>query len=410
MVTTVSPTDAREVGVPKEAPRRRRRAGPGVLAVVLGGLSLLGADAWSTFAVPSLVRFPTNVDLEPRYSGTFTLFVDPATAAPLANPTPASLTVQRHVESSPDPSDDGSVVVLESISYQVTGLPDVTQEHQYVMDRRSVMNLADDRAWAFERANHLDRSGAYWVTLPRGTDGSSSLPMFKDETAATFTIEPTYTSESVDGLRLVGFDGRAAASSLTDAYLRALDAVTPLPRSLTFAQLQPSLVAAGVPIEAALQALAQVATPEDLKALVTMAAQPIPLQYVDSFSGRTFVEPDTGAIVDVNAVDEQIGVRPDPSALPALLSVLERYRGTEPIGQAIDALSALSSRPLPVFEYRYAQDVSSVHEVATWVGDQRDRMTLAEQTIPRALFGIGIALTAVGTAWLLFRRFSRRPS
>ena len=52
------------------------------LGVGFAAMALL----WTAFAVPALVKYPTDLDVTPRYEGTFTLFVDPTTAAPLATP------------------------------------------------------------------------------------------------------------------------------------------------------------------------------------------------------------------------------------------------------------------------------------------------------------------------------------
>ena len=152
----------------------------------------------------------------------------------------------------------------------------------------------------------------------------------------------------------------------------------------------------------------RLATPEDLQSLVASTSQPIALEYLDSFSGRTFIEPDTGAVVDVRSVVERVSVRPVPEALPPLLAILERYRSEPAVDEAIVRLEALATQPMPVFEYRYAQVPSSVDEIATWVGDQRDRMVLAERTIPLVLTAAGGLLLLVGVSGLIVR--ARRPA
>ena len=166
-------------------------------------------------------------------------------------------------------------------------------------------------------------------------------------------------------------------------------------------------MAAGVPVDDALAALVRVATPEDIQSLVASTSQPIALEYVDTFSGRTFIEPDTGAVVDVSSVVEQVSARPVPEALPPLLAVLERYRSEPPSTEAIVRLEALATQPMPVFEYRYTQIPSSVDEIASWVGDQRDRMVLAERTIPLAGGRGGGLLLLVGVSGLVVRAWRR---
>jgi hypothetical protein len=375
-----------------------------VVLIAVGVLLLVVAAVWRWVAVPVLARFPTDLDRHLRYEGTFTLFVDPATAAPLSEPRVSALAVDRRVQALPGESSANRVVVRETITFTIEGTAPATQVHQYAMDRSTGTNVADDRAWAFEEANVLDRSGAYWVTMPRAVDDTSAVPMFKDEIGGVFTATAGPLTEERQGLTLIGFSASGTVEPLSDAYLRALAAVSPLPATMTFDQLKPSLVAAGVPVDAAMAALPAVASPEDLAALVAMTQQPIPLEYVDTFTGQTFVETRTGAIVDVTSVVERISARPSGEALPPLLGILERYQQQPDVAAAIDSLDRLSSEPLPLFEYRYAQTPASVDDTAAWVADQRDRLQLAERTIPLALAGAGAALMLSGVVVALRRR------
>jgi len=394
-------TLTRGPSIPAVPTARRHRRWPWITLIIVGGCLLAAAPTWRNVAVPALVKFPTDVDQNPRYEGTFTLFIDPATAAPLAEPAISTLTVDRHVMGLPAESGSEDVVVEETIAFEVEGLPPATQVHQYVMDRRTNLNVADGRAWAFEESNVLDRSGAAWVAMPRDVDSASIVPMFKDEIGATFTASGTTDTEVVEGLRLIGFSASDIARPATEAYLRSLDAVVPLPRSLTFDQLKPSLLASGLPVDEAIAALVAVATPEDVTALAAMTAEPIPLEYVISFSGQTFVEPQTGAIVDVAAVTDRISARPRSEAVAPLRAILERYRVEPAIAAVIDGLDTIAAEPLPIFEYRYAQTQDSADEVGRWVADQRDRMNLAERTIPYALAIAGGAAVVVGGLLLL---------
>ena len=51
---------------------------------------------------------------------------------------------------------------------------DATQTNVYVMDRRTLQNVADDRAYAFDPSNVVDRSGAYRLNLPFDTSSDST--------------------------------------------------------------------------------------------------------------------------------------------------------------------------------------------------------------------------------------------
>jgi hypothetical protein len=392
---------------PPRRPRRRRRRWPGVAMAIAGGVLLAAAPLWRTHAVPALVKFPTDVDITPRYAGTFLLFVDPATTAPLAEPATRTLAVDRRIQAIGNESSSERVVVREDIAYDIEGFAPASAVHQYVMDRRTSANVADTRAWAFEPANTLNRSGDFWVAFPKDVHASSAVEMYKDEIAGTFTATATGATAEVRGLQLYEFAAGEEIVPVTEAYLRSLDAVVPLPRSLSFEQLTPSLEAAGVPVQATLDTLLRVATPEDLATLVSLVGEPIDLEYVVSFSGSTYVEPRTGAITDVAQVVERISARPSAEALPPLLTILDRYRAEPDIAAAIAAIDRLAGEPLPVFEYRYAQTDDSVDEVAAWVDDQRGLLDLAERVVPLALTVAGGAALALA-AILLFR--SRRSA
>ena len=84
-----------------------------VVPVSAGFVTL--ALVWWAVAVPVLVKYPTNLDVTPRYRGGFTLFVDPTTTAPLATPRQAPLEIDRHVRSLSDESGSSRIVVEETI-------------------------------------------------------------------------------------------------------------------------------------------------------------------------------------------------------------------------------------------------------------------------------------------------------
>jgi hypothetical protein len=79
-----------------------------VLPVSTGFVAAL---LWPGFAVPRLVKYPTDLDVTLRYQGVFTLFVDPTTAAPLTTPRQVRLDIERHIRSLGDESGASRVVV-----------------------------------------------------------------------------------------------------------------------------------------------------------------------------------------------------------------------------------------------------------------------------------------------------------
>src|SRR5262245_31576557 len=226
-----------------------------------GGLTV-AVLLWMVVGVPTVVKYPTDLDVSPRYAGSSSLRVDPATAAPLAEPVTVRRTVDRHIEAIGDESGSSTVVVRETI-HQVAGdLLDVTQTNQYVMDRSSIENVTDDRAYAFDPDNVVDRSGSFRLNLPFDSSGDETDDIYKHEIGGTYQLvgdRETPTTE-LEGLHLSNFTASLDDAPLSDAYLAELSRTVPLPESMTLDQLEPQLLAAGVDVAALMTALTPVLT------------------------------------------------------------------------------------------------------------------------------------------------------
>jgi hypothetical protein len=374
-------------------------------ALALTALFVTVAALWWALLVPALVKYPTDLDVTPHYEGRFTLYVDPVTTASLATPLEVPLDIDRHIRSLGDESGSSRVVVQETIRQRAGDLLDATQTNVYVMDRRSLQNLADDRAYAFEPSNVVDRSGAYRLNLPFHTSSESTYPIYKNETATTYEMRASATAPNTDeaGLHLRNFAGSAREVPLDPAYLAELDKSVTLPTSMTLAQLAPRLKTLGLDVDATLAALAPVITPKDLATLSRVAAKRIPLQYVLSFEGTAAIETTTGAEVDVGA-REWVGAKPVLADVAALRTVIAHYPDVPEAAAAGDALAALSAAPATkLFEYRYQQTRASVADIAGEVASMRNQIRLAEWYVPLALLGAAALSLAVG-AFVYWRR------
>jgi len=373
-----------------------------VAVLVLGAAAVL----WLLAGVPALVKYPTDLDVSPRYEGTFTVLVDPATAAPLEEPIELPLTVERHIEAVADESGASRVVVRETIRQQAGDLVDATQENVYVMDRSTFENVADERAYAFEPSNVVDRSPAYRLHLPFDTDRDETYQIYKNEIGASYELradaaDPTVTLE---GLDLSNFVATVDEAPLDPAYLAALNEVVPLPQSLSLAQLEPQLEAVGIDVAAVLAALTPVLTPEDSAALASFAAEPIALEYVLTIDGSVAVEPTTGSEVRVGAL-ETVGARPSSETLPALVELLGRYPQVPEAVAAIEGLDALAAAPAtPLFRYEYLQTPASVADIADEVTSMRTQVLLAKQWLPLGLAAAAVVAFVIGLVVALRRR------
>lgn len=376
-------------------------------ALVAGAAFALAALVWLVVGVPTFVKYPTDLDATPRYEGTFTVLVDAATAAPLPEPLELPLTVERHIESLEDEAGATRVVVRETIDLRAGDLLEATHVNQYVMDRSTLENVADERAFAYDPANVVDRSGVYRVNLPFDTAGGQTHPIYQNEIEDTYQMVPddSSTVTDIEGVGVEVFTAEATELPLSETYLRTLDQMVPLPESVTLDQLEPHLLAAGIDVAGVTEALAPVITPADAAAFAELAARPIGLQYVQSFTGNAAVEPVTGAQVRVDVTSESVGVRPELTSLPALQEILGHYPEVPEAVTTSEALDELATAPaIPLFEYSYAQTPESVAEVADMTRDLRSQVMLAKVWLPLGLAAAAAISLAVGLAVFLRRR------
>jgi len=380
----------------------------GIVLAAIGVVGFAGSYLWEHNAEPRLVKYPTDVDESPEYEGTVKIFLDPKTYAPLDPPIEAPLHVVRHIKALGDESSDSKVVLSEKINLEAEGQFTGELDAQYVMDRTTINNVADDRAWAFTPDNVVDRSPAFRLAFPFDTKAEPAL-IYKNEIATTYMAQPAGEGEA-GGLPVINFTGdQATPVPASPAYLAAISKFNPLPNELTLDQLKPVLKAKGLDVDALLPQLLPNLTPDDTNALLALAAAPIKLQYLFSFSGADSVEPSTGSIVEVHDVVETLYVAPDPTVLPKLREVLNRYPNVPAAVQGVAALDQLAAQPITVFQNSFSQTDASVADVASTIKDAKKLKDLATTTVPNALRYGGIALVVLGLLLALIpKRSSRR--
>ncbi len=381
----------------------------GVVLTALGVVGIAGSFVWKDVAEPKLVKYPTDVDETPAYSGTVKLYLDPASYAPLDPPIEAPLTVSRHIEAQGSESSDSLVVVAETIDLEAEGQFSGELKAQYVMDRSEIYNVKDGRAWAFTPDNVVDRSPAFRLAFPFDTPAVPTL-IYKNEVGTTYLANPAGSGE-VGGLNVINFTAdQAKPLPVSPAYLTALNALTPLPSTLTLEQLKPILKGVGLDIDVLLPALLPNLTPEDTAMLVDLASKPVKLEYLFSFAGADSVEPSTGSIVEVRDVVETLYASPDPAVLDTLRQVLGRYPAVPPAVDGLAALEKLAASPTKVFENSFSQTPESVADIVSTVKDAKSKKQLAQTTVPNGLLIGGIVLAVIGLLLaLLGRRRGRKP-
>jgi Porin PorA len=371
---------------------------------VVGALGILLLAAWALWkpvVEPMLVKYPTDLEGEAHAEGTIRFFLDPETRAPLDPPEEQELVIDRSLVVDAGES-DGEVAVVDEVDRQQIGGEPSELRQRYVIDRRTMENVDDDRAFAYGEDNVTDRSPAFAINLPLDT-GDGPYDVWKNETGQTYEFTGGDTYE-VDGVELRLYEGSAEEMPATDAYVAALQPQG-VPRELTIVELRPILVAQGLDFDAVLAALGSGLATDDFQAILALAGEPIGLSYFVSVETQFGVEPTTGAIVDLQSIRQSVGARPDPAGLEGLTAILEQYPNLPAAVEVLDTLTGFAEGPpIPVFEYEYGQTPDSVSETVEQANDLASQVKLAQNTIPLALLIGGLVLLAVGIIGILVGR------
>jgi hypothetical protein len=376
-----------------------------IVVGIIGVVLLLGALLWRTVAEPALVKYPTDLEGDAHAEGTIRFFLDPQTRAPLDEPAEADLVIDRHLEVDSDES-DGDVAVVDEIDQQEIAGESSELRQRYVIDRSTLENVNDDRAYAYTEDNVTDRSPAYSINLPFDT-GDGPYAVWKNESGESYDFTATDTYE-VDGVELTTYEGSADELPVTDAYIAAL-APQGVPTELTLDELRPILAAAGLDLDALLNVLLPQLEQADVAALLEIAGRNVPLVYTLSVETQFGVEPRTGAIVDLASISQTVSARPDPEAITPIADILGRYSQVPEAASALETLNGFAEGPpIPVFEISYSQTDDSVSETVAKADDLAGQITLAKQTIPLGLLVAGVVLVLVGVVGFILGR--RRPA
>lgn len=376
-------------------------------ALVTAGVVFLGLGAVFWLLVPGVaVKYPGGgLDKTAIANGTFTLYVDPATTAPRQPAQQLPLRIERRlqvVDNSP-----GSSVVQEDDAEFVGPLPRQDFEQRYILDRSNVRNLSDLRAYAYAPDNLVDRSPNYSINLPFQA-GKGPYSVWKNETGSAYPFTRVGTV-SRNGVELARYHGTLTDAAVQPYYIAQL-ARQGIPQQLTPAQTAIQLKAAGVDPTALTAVVLPRLQPADRREIASILAAPVPLGYRLDVDTTFLVEPRTGAIVDLEKIDQTLHARPDIQGVGRVQAILAKpaYAKDAVVTSASATVQRLVAQPpeTPIFRLQYGQTPASVDDLVAFADGRGDRITLVTQTVPAALAVTGALLVFIGVL-LLFR--SPRP-
>ena len=372
--------------------------------IAAGSASLLITLAWTPLVVPQLVRLPANLDVTTHYTGTFSTFMDQSTGMPLTQPVHVPMTIDRHVFGLKGQSGAHRALISEEITMRAGDRVQV-QKAVYAVDRRSMKNDADGRAFTYTPGTVVDRSGSYFLTLPMGFDPGAGLQIWNAQTGTTYTMTSgTPLHEKIDGLRVTNLTGvmkdRPVASYETAA-LRSQG----LPMDMAPAQATALLTAMGADIPGALSAISAAAPAATASAVTTALTSPVPLRYHAYTWGNAAAEPKTGSIVKLAGVTDGIAVKADSAAIQPVIAALQPYQSSAAVTATVAALEKVAAMaPLQVFELHYDQTPASVAAAVDDARSMANRKTLVERDLTAALIVLTAGLLAAGLATALVPR------
>src|SRR5581483_2719702 len=116
------------------------------LFLIIGGVLVLVAGAlWKPVVEPKLVKFPSNSDLTMHYSGALMTYQVPGQQLATALQTP--LQIDRRVQTISNQTGANTAIVRDTMTVK-TGNDVKTQTQVYAIDRRSMENVANNKAWS----------------------------------------------------------------------------------------------------------------------------------------------------------------------------------------------------------------------------------------------------------------------
>jgi hypothetical protein len=383
----------------------------GVVLLGLGIVVLAVTVVWMTAGLDWAMRIPDGQDETQEYTGDITFYVDLAagTAYPAGQEVQEPFEVTRRIYTL-DEETTGSAIVFQEDITKAVGASESLTSSVYVLDRGDALNLADGRAYDWQEANVVDRSGTYFPLFPSPVDRNTVYPVWKAELGragdAVFVEE-----ETVEGVKLYVFKGAMDQEPVATDYA----AMNGFPESIPYSAIAGKLAAAGFDNDAFTALAMTRLKPEDAEELVRTTAQPVPLDYFWGGVMLVGIEPQTGFPMYVRETAEELSMSADLTGLVPLFNTLMKYRDDPVLGPYVKQLATIqvqlaAADPQKIFSYTYRQTDESVAKEAVTARSNLDKIKLAKTYLPIAGFTLGGLLLAAGIILVVFARRKKPAS
>jgi hypothetical protein len=374
----------------------------GALLIVLGIVA--------AFVLPAVaVKYPGGpLNKTAHATGSFTLYIDPATAATLKTPQKLALDIKRNLHVT-DTSGNRALVEENDIE-QIGSLKAQDLQQHYVLNRKTLKNVDDDRSWAYTSDNRVNRSLAYAINLPFGA-GKGPYQVWKNETGSSYPFTKTGTT-TVAGVKLNRYHGSMTAEPARTYYIAQLVSQG-IPKELTPAQVATQLKVLGADPAVLEAAVFPQLAAADRSAAAGLLSANVPLKYTIDVDTTFLVEPKTGAIVGLDRINQTLKATPDIQGIGRIQTILSKpqYVKNAVVQSAATIIGKLVKTPpvIKIFNIDYSQAkdapyVGSEADLATFVKGRADKITLAEVTLPLSIGGAGVLVALIGLGLRLRNR------
>lgn len=364
--------------------------------IVVGILLILASILWWAIAVNAMVKLPDDVDVHNRYQGEMTWYVDPLSGQPLpeGEERTAPLTIRQDIVAQAGEYDSSTGVLKETVSLETEGVSLPASDFVYVLDRKTMENVSDPRAYAWSADNQVDRSGSYYPYFTFDTSKDEKYSIWKNEIGQG--LETEFVSEDdKQGISIYNFKLSCEDKKVSGRYLKSMG----LPLELTLEEMKPALLAAGVDLDAFKALAARVMAPSDLQVLEKAFKTGVPVDYLWTMEQELSVDPKTGIPLDVYKDVESLSRKVDLTALADLAPILAKYADNPQLGPAIGKLTQLQAeagKATKVFSYQVASTQESIDAAVDESKKAAGRINLVKVYIPWALLIVGALVLIVG--------------
>jgi len=374
-----------------------------IVLLIIGVVLIAGAVVFRLVAPSQLVKYPPsnfNSDAPAAHAtGKFTLFLvpsplppaQPKTYTPAPNGVPFDLDIQRGLHSV---SNNGSNATIgEDDNNTIGPFPKQDFKQQYVMDRTSLKSVQSDQSWAYSPQSVVNRAPNYTINLPFGT-GDGPYNIWKNETGSAYPFNKE-GEDSVNGTTVFNFHGTLTNAPVQSYYIDQL-AAAGVKEEFTITQLAPVLKAQGIDVTGLTTALLPQLNAADRATIVALIAKAIPMKYTLDVDTHLQVEPTTGAIVNLQQINQTLFVRPNLSAFGQLDQILSQHPTIPAAKAALNGLNQIKTGPpIKVLNLDYGQLPDSVSQVTSYAQTQADKIDLVKKWIPLGLLVLGVILVII---------------